>query len=122
MGVHVLRARCKKNELIVYSDALEQVDISLQLIRRHSDVRYSLRTYFNGLIDVLSQTFQLALNSRDIIDAMRRGKVAALLGLEGFALSALWISLSHRHIGDITSETLSVHCASSPPLACATLR
>lgn len=46
-------------------DALEQIDISHQLIRRHSD------------------TFQLALNSRDVTDAMRRGKVAALLGLEG---------------------------------------
>ncbi|KAI9510913.1 membrane dipeptidase-domain-containing protein [Russula earlei] len=46
-------------------DALEQIDISHQLIRKHSD------------------TFQLALNARDVKDAFRRGKIAALLGLEG---------------------------------------
>jgi len=46
-------------------DALEQIDISHQLIRKHSD------------------TFQLVLNAREARDAMRRGKIAALLGLEG---------------------------------------
>jgi len=46
-------------------DALEQVDISHQLIRKYSD------------------TFQVALTARDVTNALRRGKIAALFGLEG---------------------------------------
>jgi membrane dipeptidase len=39
------------------------------------------------------QTFQLALNAREVTDAMRRGKIAALLGLEGCVSSVFRISL-----------------------------
>ncbi|KAH9062409.1 membrane dipeptidase-domain-containing protein [Lactarius vividus] len=46
-------------------DTLEQIDISHQLIYKHSD------------------TFELALSSHDIVSAVRRGKISALIGIEG---------------------------------------
>ncbi|KAH9012897.1 membrane dipeptidase-domain-containing protein [Lactarius pseudohatsudake] len=51
--------------LIARSDTLEQIDISHQLIYKHSD------------------TFELALTPRDIISAVRCGKISALVGIEG---------------------------------------
>ncbi|KAH9027651.1 renal dipeptidase family [Lactarius hengduanensis] len=47
------------------NDTLEQIDISHQLIYKHSD------------------TFELALTPRDVISAVRRGKISALIGIEG---------------------------------------
>ncbi|KAH9036792.1 membrane dipeptidase-domain-containing protein [Lactarius deliciosus] len=46
-------------------DTLEQIDISHQLIYKHSD------------------TFELALTPRDVISTVRRGKISALIGIEG---------------------------------------
>ncbi|KAI9442651.1 hypothetical protein H4582DRAFT_1929831 [Lactarius indigo] len=46
-------------------DTLEQIDISHQLIHKYSD------------------TFELTLTSRDVISAVRRGKISALIGIEG---------------------------------------
>lgn len=46
-------------------DTLEQIDISHQLIHKYSD------------------TFELALTSSDVISAVRRGKISALIGIEG---------------------------------------
>ncbi|KAH9163928.1 membrane dipeptidase-domain-containing protein [Lactarius sanguifluus] len=46
-------------------DTLEQIDISHQLIYKHSD------------------TFEFALTPRDVISAVRRGKISALIGIEG---------------------------------------
>ncbi|KAH9012900.1 membrane dipeptidase-domain-containing protein [Lactarius pseudohatsudake] len=46
-------------------DTLEQIDISHQLIYKHSD------------------TFELALTPRDVTSAVRRGKISALIGIEG---------------------------------------
>lgn len=46
-------------------DTLEQIDISHQLIHKYSD------------------TFELALTADDVIGAVRRGKISALIGIEG---------------------------------------
>ncbi|KAI9457104.1 membrane dipeptidase-domain-containing protein [Lactarius psammicola] len=46
-------------------DTLEQIDISHQLIRKYSD------------------TFELALTPLDVISTVRRGKISALIGIEG---------------------------------------
>lgn len=46
-------------------DTLEQIDISHQLIHKYSD------------------TFELALTSTDVISTVRRGKISALIGIEG---------------------------------------
>ncbi|KAI0258173.1 membrane dipeptidase-domain-containing protein [Gloeopeniophorella convolvens] len=46
-------------------DTLEQIDISHQLVEKYSD------------------TFELALTARDVSNTVRRGKIAALLGIEG---------------------------------------
>ena len=35
------------------------------------------------------QTFELALTVRDVTDAVRRGKIAALLGIEGSVPSVI---------------------------------
>jgi len=51
--------------LIERRDTLEQIDISHQLIHKYSD------------------TFELALTASDVIGAVRRGKISALIGIEG---------------------------------------
>ncbi|KAH8994658.1 renal dipeptidase family [Lactarius hatsudake] len=59
-------------------DTLEQIDISHQLIYKHSD------------------TFELALTPRDVISTVRRGKISALIGIEGSPRSAVrYVTLTH---------------------------
>jgi hypothetical protein len=95
--------------LIVCSDTLEQIDVSHQLIAKHSDVRscFFLLIYASQFCS--PQTFQLATNAREVTHAMRRGKVAALLGLEGCAhflllnLSLFLPELRAHHLGNSLS-------------------
>ncbi|KAH9015164.1 membrane dipeptidase-domain-containing protein [Lactarius pseudohatsudake] len=61
-------------------DTLEQIDISHQQIHKYSD------------------TFELVLTPRDVISAVRLGKISALIGIEGSFAAALgvrWVTLTH---------------------------
>jgi membrane dipeptidase len=55
----------RTTEQALKPDTLEAVDVSLNLIQKYSD------------------TFQLATTADEVLDAVKAGKVASLLGVEG---------------------------------------
>lgn len=69
-------------------DTLEQIDTARLLIEEYSDVSPLLflapRTPCASLKkNRIHQTFELVSNAREWSDAMRRGKIASMLGVEG---------------------------------------
>ena len=59
--------------LTVYRDTLEQIDVA------------------RGVIDKYPDTFQLALTASDVETAIRSGKIASLLGVEGCVVPYIYI-------------------------------
>lgn len=68
---------------VLLRDTLEQIDISHILIKKYSDVsQYNQHLVIHNAY-TSRQTFQTARTSKDIRTAIRRKKIASLIGVEG---------------------------------------
>lgn len=64
-------------------DTLEQIDVSRLLIEQYSEVTAE-PDHLQTKIHIFQQTFQWAPTAKDIRDSISNGKIAGLLGVEGY--------------------------------------
>jgi len=95
-GMYLSKQIYARNILITRSDTLEQIDITHRLVHKYPD------------------TFELALTSNDVINTVRRGKISALIGIEGSVLSlpSRFLPLTTRPVQRSPARQLSRRVAS----------
>lgn len=72
---------------LVYRDTLEQIDVTTLLIEKYSDASTSTSACLSTPLTYgRTQTFKLATSVLEINEAFRIGKIASLIGVEGYAL------------------------------------